>query len=406
MTPFARVVCLLATTLAAQCNRHPSDSAPHGGNFELPGAPVGEIVTGRHAEWTRLLLPFSNANGASLAFASDGALFLVVGKGVARSDDLGRTWQVVPPGRTESLYSNDGGRAFTTLARARREWFLKPAVDASFATLATVLAGDRLYTFGHASSSVRLSSYALTPRDRTVIHRVFCFDGPRGGCIAARSEEPLDEVFVGGVVGRQPVLYATHDGGRDWRPRWWGNAGDPTPVALTFLNEDLGLLLLDDGTLLRTSDAGSTWLAVGGVPLDAANDVVAMSWVDERIGYVVGRDALFLATSDGGRGWRRATPPTARTLNRVLAITAEDVWAVGDAGTIVRTKTGGLTWESVDLGIGEDLSSVSYYDGAVWIVGDGSLWIHSPKGGSPIGRRADRAPPAPDPFPPRTRGYS
>jgi photosystem II stability/assembly factor-like uncharacterized protein len=383
--------------LGAGCRVTDADRSLHDRGDSASGDRLESIETiaaGRRAVWIRRALPFADTHGAALAFAADGAMLVVMGKGVARSEDLGRSWHVLAGSRSETSYSNDGGASFVSIERARKSWFLKPTADTSFETLAAVCAGGRLVVFGKGATSTRLSSFALAPGDDTVFHRVFCYDGPRRGCLAARDTE----IYAGGVIGGQPVLYATTDGGKSWRPRWWGNVGDPKPIELTFLDARRGVLLLDEGTLLRTEDGGETWLAAGGVPLGAASDVLTMEWVDERVGFLAGRGGYFASTTDGGRSWRRWGLPTSADLASILPMSAADVWVVGSAGTVIHSKTGGMTWERVDLGIGEDLASVARFDGAVWIVGDGSVWIFPPGDGLPVTRGPGRAWPAPSPF--------
>jgi photosystem II stability/assembly factor-like uncharacterized protein len=100
-----------------------------------------------------------------------------------------------------------------------------------------------------------------------------------------------------------------------------------------------------------------------------------MGWADAEVGYVVGGKGLILTTRDGGRNWIRREAPRDADLHSIVTVTKDEAWVVGDGGRILTTSTGGLTWRQVDLGIGEDLSSLAFEDGAIWIVGDGSLWI-------------------------------
>lgn len=58
-------------------------------------------------------------------------------------------------------------------------------------------------------------------------------------------------------------------------------------------------------------------------------------------------------------------------------------WAVGDAGTIVRTTDGGLTWQSVNTSVGADLVSVDFYDETHgWACGWSGIVLRSTDGGA------------------------
>jgi photosystem II stability/assembly factor-like uncharacterized protein len=223
---------------------------------------------------------------------------------------------------------------------------------------------------------------------------VFCFEEPEGGCLAAGG----NTAYAGGVVGEQPVLFVAADGGRTWQPRWWGRPGDHAPRALHLIDEKRGIMLVADGTLLRTWDGCSTWLPVGAIPLDASDDATGMSWADERVGYVVGRGGLVLTTRDSGRSWQRCRVSAVHDLNTVLAISSEDAWVVGNAGTVLRTDNGGSNWERLELGIGEDLRSIAWNSRAIWMVGDGSVWILPPEDGSPLVPEPKAEPPPRSPF--------
>ena len=62
---------------------------------------------------------------------------------------------------------------------------------------------------------------------------------------------------------------------------------------------------------------------------------------------VVGERGRILVSDDGGRSWTRADVPTRATLTGVSLIDGSHGWAVGHDAVILRTRDGGLTWESV-----------------------------------------------------------
>jgi hypothetical protein len=338
---------------------------------EAEPAPIRELVRADTSIWTRRRLPFANAEGAALVFAADGTALLAGRWGVARSGDLGKTWEIVPEPRSETLFTNDGGARFVDLAAARRTWFLKPAADSKFEVEAVRLLRDRLYIVAKGAASRRLSSIPITADGTPAWHRVFCFEQEQFACLATSR----GRVFVGTRARGRPVLFTAVERARAWEVAWRGSRPDPSPIALSFPSPTCGWLLFADGTLLKTLDECATWVIEGGLPSDAAPRVTAMEWANDATGIAVGRDGLILATSDGGRTWTRSTQFSRWSLNAIVFTSPLDAWVVGDAGTVLRTCDAGRTWTQIDPGIGEALCSIVFYDDRVWILGDGSLWI-------------------------------
>lgn len=385
---FALLTCACGLSDTSVSLAEPNDSSE-----SRPRSAV-EIVDGRQAKWIKRALPFLATEGAELVFLEDGAAVLVVGQGAAVSVDLGRTWDVLPPSGSGVRYSNDGGKTFVDLETTKAPWYVNGSYDEFFRSASTCVSNGRLYVFGLGAGSNRISSIGLPPRIGATCHRIFWYHGPKWGCLGAAG----NRVFAGGDVREQPVLYVTEDEGATWTPKWWGRTGEPAPKALAFLDSDRGVMLLTDGTIVRTTDGCRTWQTAGSLPVDRAPKVRSMTFVDETVGYAVGEDATALVTRDGARTWLVLKPPTLQHLSRVVAASRESVWIVGDSGTILRSADGGQTWTKVDLGIGENLRSVTLYKFATWIVGDGCLYILPPEDGSPLVPEPEPDPVAAHPF--------
>jgi photosystem II stability/assembly factor-like uncharacterized protein len=58
-------------------------------------------------------------------------------------------------------------------------------------------------------------------------------------------------------------------------------------------------------------------------------------------------------------------------------------WAVGDAGTIINTTNGGVSWTSQTSGTTNALRDVQFVDTSNgWAVGDGGVILHTSNGGA------------------------
>jgi len=62
---------------------------------------------------------------------------------------------------------------------------------------------------------------------------------------------------------------------------------------------------------------------------------------------VVGERGHILISADAGRNWRQSPVPTQVTLTSVFFIDGQQGWAAGHDATILRTRDGGGTWQTV-----------------------------------------------------------
>jgi len=107
------------------------------------------------------------------------------------------------------------------------------------------------------------------------------------------------------------------------------------------------------GTILRSSDGGRTW---SQPDTPTADTLFAVSFADDKNGFAVGALGTILRSTDGGATWTKqavqvpdetgATHPLDVNLFGVAAISANEAFAVGDLGTVLRTRDGS-TWEKV-----------------------------------------------------------
>ncbi len=82
-----------------------------------------------------------------------------------------------------------------------------------------------------------------------------------------------------------------------------------------------------------------------------------------------------------GADWRPLVSNVSVNLRSVWGFDDNDVWIVGDAGTVLHS-TDGVTWAKVNVGVTVDLYAVSCTVGAMWIVGDGNTILRGTGGTS------------------------
>ncbi|MCA9753318.1 MAG: hypothetical protein KC591_14085, partial [Gemmatimonadetes bacterium] len=102
-----------------------------------------------------------------------------------------------------------------------------------------------------------------------------------------------------------------------------------------------GLAVGDDGTVVNSTDFGSTWSTLDvGTP--AGLRACEYSQNNTQRMYMVGENGTVLKTTDGGISWYRQLTPTAETLLGVFFYLNDmHGYAVGENGTILTTDDGG-----------------------------------------------------------------
>ena len=218
------------------------------------------------------------------------------------------------------------------------------------------------------------------------------------------------------------ILYSDDDG------KTWEQADDvPATVTLTavhFADDKTGWAVGHDTLVLKTTDAGKTWVKqFGGGESD--NALMSVYFADANHGWAVGAFNYTIETKDGGATWVErktlmppapkpagaATPaaeenidPTAQKKtvqgagsadpyaaaegdeNHLNAMfqgpDASTLFVAAEAGAIYRSLDGGTTWEKILTGyVGSFWGGLTAKDGSVYVTGmRGNIWRSTDKG--------------------------
>ena len=175
-------------------------------------------------------------------------------------------------------------------------------------------------------------------------------------------------VVVGGAGGC--ITRISADGGQTFKRIFnVSESGCPEPVAaFSFVSAQLGLLLLHNGAVEATADGGETFARKTGIPGTAASSSgggavgVALHFVSASVGIAFVSDPTSGASSaymtpDGGVSWTQVTLPAGAKITALDWVDANDAYAIGP-GTLLRTKNGGMTWESRPIATGNSFNSI------------------------------------------------
>lgn len=97
----------------------------------------------------------------------------------------------------------------------------------------------------------------------------------------------------------------------------------------------------EQGEMLRIEPDG----AAGGYDLDEQADLLAIDCFGRSVAWAVGSSGTLIRTSDGGSSWERVELETGMTLRGVSIVDDANVYVAGDAGGFYVTHDGGGTWE-------------------------------------------------------------
>ncbi|MBC7839500.1 MAG: hypothetical protein H7Y39_12800, partial [Nitrospiraceae bacterium] len=102
-------------------------------------------------------------------------------------------------------------------------------------------------------------------------------------------------------------------------------------------------------TLMPLLCASPSWTADSSLtitPQTSHTEALLMGLYFRRAeqGWAVGSSGTILKTVDGGKKWKKIASGTTASLSAVFFFDEKQGWAVGANGTILRSQDGGNTW--------------------------------------------------------------
>lgn len=140
----------------------------------------------------------------------------------------------------------------------------------------------------------------------------------------------------------------------------------------SFVDADTGTVVGEYGTIIRTTNGGSSWT---GQASGTTQTLWAVSFVDATIGTAVDEAGTVVTTTDGGTHWLAQTSGTTVQLRGISLSDANNGTAVGEGGTILHTTDGGNTWSPEASGTANTLFGVSFVDETTGTAVGGSCGI-------------------------------
>jgi photosystem II stability/assembly factor-like uncharacterized protein len=222
--------------------------------------------------------------------------------------------------------------------------------------------GGRGYAVGAAGTALRSDDGGLNWTGLAT--------GTAGDLTRLQIIDPETVVVLG---GGGCVLRRTDDGGKTFHKLFIvAEVNCPDRVrASNFVDKTTGYLLLADGSVLKTTDAGQSFskqtaipgTAASATPGGAAAKDILFSGPDSGMAFVSppgGGNSVAYSTTDAGISWKPLTIP-AGSVERLYRRDANTIYGIG-AGTLLRSDDGGKTFVKQPFGAGQTLTSIGCAD--------------------------------------------
>ncbi len=132
----------------------------------------------------------------------------------------------------------------------------------------------------------------------------------------------------------------------------WGNE----LTGISWINEDVGFMA-GDRIILKTIDGGLSWNEQEA-PTD--DRMFGIDFFNQDLGLIVGENGRVYRTNDSGQSWQVISINTSRSLRKVKFLNATRVFIVGDNGEVFRSTNGGVNWARQDVGTTVNLTGMYF----------------------------------------------
>lgn len=160
---------------------------------------------------------------------------------------------------------------------------------------------------------------------------------------------------IGLIVGENGLVYRTDNAGNTWS--LIALSTTQTLRKVRFLNQVNAYIVGDNGEFYRSTDSGQSWTKQN---IGSTANLTGLTFPNLDTGYIATSDGAILRTVNQGNNWTMLNTKNIRPLNDVYFTNGHTGYAVGKGGIILKTVDAGSNWEIVNSGTERDLIGVAF----------------------------------------------
>jgi photosystem II stability/assembly factor-like uncharacterized protein len=183
---------------------------------------------------------------------------------------------------------------------------------------------------------------------------------------------------TGYIVGEKGTVLKTTDAGTSWN---FMPSGTLRRLELVwFTNTETGYVTSDSGFIMKTTDGGETWQELQSGTTEEFNDIY---FYNETLGFIAGMHGQLLRTTDAGETWQRAFIDIYSNIYSVHFVNENVGYAAASMRTVFKTTDGGDTWTSTSGDPYLNLRSIFFLNQNLgYVAGSSSFMMKTTNGGS------------------------
>jgi len=150
-----------------------------------------------------------------------------------------------------------------------------------------------------------------------------------------------------------------------------------------FIDSNLGYLVGDQRTVMKTTDGGATWTTQLPPVMDVTYRLNGVCFPDHTTGYIINFYKEIYKSDDCGETWQLIHSEPGYDLFGVYFTDPLHGCVVCSEGRILLTSDGGVTWTKYDYNMPEDLTAVWFSDSQRgFVAGGGGIILRTTDGGN------------------------
>lgn len=170
---------------------------------------------------------------------------------------------------------------------------------------------------------------------------------------------------IGFLVCNGGSVYRTIDQGLNWE-RVYNDPGEDFS-AIHFPTAAIGFMVPVFGNeIYRTINGGNTWSAM---PLNGNYNMTDVYFLDSQTGFITCTYSKILKTTDGGLTWSETNFGTQDAFSAIAFTNYNTGYVVGSNGTLVTTSNTGATWVPQASGVSHSLTCIDFVNDSVGYIG-------------------------------------